>query len=152
MGSEIDTLAEAQERAALVPRRCDVRPGRDPQDAGPVVEALEAVNIEDKSEAEWAYERLTIYIQEFEAQLDNQHEVAMGFAGSEAGLLQIEGMGFFDPDILTFFGTDEDGVPTQLIQHVSQLSVILKAMPKAAPAEEAPKRIGFRLAQRLDHD
>jgi hypothetical protein len=152
METEINTIAEAHERDPVAPRRCDVRPGSDPQDVGPVIEALEAVNIEDKSAAEWAYERLTIYIQEFEAQLDNQHEVAMGFAGSEAGVLQIEGMGFFDPDILTFFGTDEDGVPTQLIQHVSQLSVILRAMPKAAPAEDAPKRIGFRLAQRLERD
>lgn len=151
-GTGIDTVAEAHERDALAPRRCDVRPGQDPEDVGAVVEALDAVNLEDKSAAEWAYERLTIYIQEFEAQLDNQHEVAMGFAGSEAGVLQIEGMGFFDPDILTFFGTDEDGVPTQLIQHVSQLSVILRAMPKAAPAEEAPKRIGFRLARRLERE
>jgi hypothetical protein len=147
METKISTVAEAHERDPVVPRRCDMRADAGPDRVAQVVAELDAVDIETKSEAEWAYERLTIYIQEFEAQLDNEHEVAMGFAGSEAGVLQIEGMGFFDPDILTFFGTDEEGVPTQLIQHVSQLSVILRAMPKAVPAE-APKRIGFRLAQR----
>ncbi|MDP5333443.1 MAG: DUF6173 family protein [Paracoccaceae bacterium] len=149
METKISTVAEAHERDPVMPRRCDLRADADDAAVGKVVEDLEAVDIADKSEAEWAYERLVIYIQEFEEQLDNQHEVAMGFAGSEAGILQIEGMGFFDPDILTFYGTDEDGVPTQLIQHVSQLSVILRAMPKAAE-EEPPKRIGFRLARRLD--
>jgi hypothetical protein len=149
METRISTVAEAHERDPVLPRRCDVHAGDDAAAVQQVAADLDAVNIEDKSPAEWAYERLAIYIQEFEAGLDNEHEVAMGFAGSEAGILQIEGMGFFDPDILTFHGTDEDGVPTQLIQHVSQLSVILRAMPKAAP-QEAPKRIGFLLRRRLE--
>ena len=97
-----------------------------------------------KSPAEWAYDRLVLYIREFEKQLDSNQEVAMGFAGSEAGVIQIEGIGFFDPDILTFFGTDEDGMKMHLIQHVSQLSVLLQARPKADP-DDAPRRIGFQL-------
>ena len=69
----------------------------------------------------------------------------MGFASDESGVLRIEGLGFFDPDIITFYGRDEIGAKTQLIQHVSQLSVMLRAVPKAEP-EEPPRRIGFRLA------
>jgi hypothetical protein len=149
METKISTVAEAHERDPVLPRRCDVRADSDEAAVKQVAADLDAVNIEDKSPAEWAYERLVIYIQEFEAELDEAHEVAMGFAGSQAGVLQIEGMGFFDPDILTFHGTDEDGVPTQLIQHVSQLSVILRAMPKAAEAD-GPRRIGFLLARRLE--
>lgn len=98
-----------------------------------------------KSAAEWAYDRLILYIRNFESQLDASHEIAMGFAGDEAGVLRIEGIGFFDPDILTFYGRDEAGVKTQLIQHVTQLSVTLRAVPKDASAEEAPRRIGFHL-------
>ncbi|WP_246534546.1 DUF6173 family protein [Aliiroseovarius lamellibrachiae] len=107
--------------------------------------------VEEKSPAEWAYERLILYIKNFEEQLDNEHEVAMGFVGGNAGVLRIEGMGFFDPDIVTFYGADEVGGKTQLIQHVSQLSVMLRALPKAVPAED-PKRIGFRLAAELADD
>lgn len=97
-----------------------------------------------KSPAEWAYDRLVLYIRDFEKHLDANEEVAMGFAGSEAGVIQIEGIGFFDPDILTFFGTDDDGMKMQLIQHVSQLNVLLQARPKSDPSE-APRRIGFQL-------
>jgi hypothetical protein len=46
----------------------------------------------------------------------------MGFVGGDAGVLRIEGMGYFDPDIVTFYGSDAAGSKTQLIQHVSQLS------------------------------
>lgn len=73
----------------------------------------------------------------------------MGFAGGDAGILKIEGMGFFDPDILTFYGTDPMGAKTQLVQHVSQLSVILRAAPKS-PDRPAPTRIGFRLRKDLE--
>jgi hypothetical protein len=98
----------------------------------------------EKSPAEWAYDRLVLYIRNFESQLDSAHEIAMGFAGGEAGVLQIEGLGYYDPDIVTFYGRDEDGLKTQLVQHVSQLSVILRAVPKTAP-EDPPRRIGFHL-------
>ena len=71
--------------------------------------------------------------------------------GGNAGVLRIEGIGYFDPDIVTFYGTDEFGAKTQLIQHVSQLGVMLRALPKAT-AESEPKRIGFQLAADLDQE
>jgi hypothetical protein len=104
-----------------------------------------------KSPAQWAYERVVLYLQKFEEQLDNDHEVAMGFTGSDAGVLRIEGIGYFDPDILTFYGSDPAGGKTQLVQHVGQLNVILRALPKAVDQVE-PNRIGFRLVQDLEAD
>lgn len=98
------------------------------------------------SPAAWAYERLVGYIRNFEAQLNHAEEVAVGLTGGEAGILRIEGLGYFDPDILTFYGRDEDGARTQLVQHVSQLSVILRAVPKQRP-EEPARRIGFRMLE-----
>lgn len=97
-----------------------------------------------KSPAEWAHDRLVLYIRDFEKQLDATHEIAMGFAGDEAGVLRIEGIGYFDPDIVTFYGRDDSGAKTQLIQHVSQLSVTLRAVTKQSDAEP-PRRIGFQL-------
>ena len=97
-----------------------------------------------KSPAEAAYDRIILYIRNFETHLDASHEVAMGFAGGDAGVLKIEGLGFFEPDLITFYGRDEAGMKTQLIQHVGQLSVMLRAVPK--PEADAPaRRIGFRL-------
>ncbi|CUK05427.1 DUF6173 family protein [Shimia thalassica] len=147
MGDQIKTSAEAVE-ADAIPRRHEVHADPNVEACKEVPESVSQKPVGQKSPAEWAYERLILYIQNFEQQLDNEHEVAMGFAGGEAGVLRIEGMGFFDPDMITFYGSDSMGVKTQLVQHVSQLSVMLRALPK--PSEEvAPTRIGFRLAADL---
>ncbi len=104
-----------------------------------------------KSPARWAYERLILYIQNFEDKLDNQHEVAMGIVGGDAGVMRIEGLGYFDPDLVTFYGTDPSGARTQLIQHVTQLTVMLRALPKPQTGA-APRRIGFKLARGLSDE
>lgn len=114
----------------------------------PLPPAIANQPIEDKSPAQWAYERVILYIKNFEERLDNAHEVAMGFAGSQGGAMRIDGLGYFAPDMITFYGRDEDGLRTQLVQHVSQLNVMLRAMPKS-PEEEEPRRIGFRLFEEL---
>ena len=141
MDDKIATAAEAIEADAL-PRLREVH--TDPTKTAPDTGAIKNAG-KPKSPARWAYERLILYIQNFEKTLDNEHEVAMGFAGSDSGVIRIEGMGYFDPDIITFYGSDPEGTKTQLIQHVTQLSVMLRALPKLTPAV-APNRIGFRLA------
>ena len=84
-----------------------------------------------------------------ESTLDDEQEIAMGFTDTGTGVLRIEGLGYFDPDIVTFYGTDQTGARVQLVQHVSQLNVMLRALPKPAETTEAA-RIGFRLAQDLE--
>lgn len=147
MHKQIDTTAEYAENAALA--RCHEVHADPDTPCTDVPEGLTDENVvAGKSPAQWAYERLILYIQNFEKTLDNEQEVAMGFAGGGPGTLRIEGMGYFDPDIVTFFGSDPSGAKTQLIQHVSQLGVMLRALPKP-PETVAPVRIGFRLAQDL---
>ncbi len=73
----------------------------------------------------------------------------MGFTGGDAGVMRIEGMGYFDPDVITFYGSDGSGARTQLVQHVSQLNVMLRALPKTVEDKPA-NRIGFRLAAKLE--
>ncbi len=146
MSEDIRTSAEAAEDAAI-PRCHEVH--ADPaacQDGSNVTEGVALQPVAQKSAAQWAYERLILYIQNFEKTLDNEHEIAMGFTGGDAGVIRIEGMGYFDPDMVTFYGSDGAGAKTQLIQHVSQLSVMLRALPKEVDQAE-PNRIGFRLAQ-----
>jgi len=102
----------------------------------------------EKSPAEWAYERIILYIQNFEKQLDGEHEVVMGFTGGDAGTMRIEGMGFFAPDIITFYGTDDNGNKTQMVQHVSQLNVMLRAMAKPKEQPEAQRIAKPRLKKK----
>lgn len=148
MDDKIDTTAEAAEGAAI-PRVHEVHAQTPPGGTLQHLPDKMQTPVTRKSPAQWAYERLILYIQNFERQLDPDHEVAIGFAGADSGVLRIEGMGFFDPDIVTFYGSGGDGVKAQLIQHVSQLNVMLRALPKPNGRPEA-SRIGFRLAADLE--
>lgn len=150
MDNQIKTTAEAVEGAHLTELyTVQVGPDGQAHAENQVVSGAGHRDPSQKSPAEWAYERLVMYIQKFEETLDSDHEVGMGYAGSDAGLLRIQGMGFFGPDVITFYGADPDGSKTQLIQHVSQLNVLLVAAPKE-DAQAEPRRIGFSLAQQLN--
>lgn len=142
--NDIKTTAEALESAAL---RGAAMANGNAMEHQPVPSGFDMQPNQQKSEAQWAYERLILYIQNFESQLDSEHEVGMGLAGADVGTLLIQGIGFFAPDIVTFYGEDEAGGRTQLVQHVSQLNVMLVASPKR---DDQPNRIGFRLVQQLD--
>jgi hypothetical protein len=109
-----------------------------PRPAGPTPPA---------SPAESVFRRLVLYIREFEAQLDQDQEIG-GRMVSFGSTVQfhIVDMGFWGPDILTFDGVDDRGSRMKLIQNISQLNVLLVAMPKRTP-EAAPQRIGFQLGK-----
>ncbi|WP_171124366.1 MULTISPECIES: DUF6173 family protein [unclassified Ruegeria] len=145
---KIETSAEAAESAAL-PRCYEVHSNPDAKSGAKDLPDPLKTPVETKSPAQWAYERLILYIQNFEQTLDSDHEIAMGFTGGDAGVMRIEGMGYFDPDVLTFYGSDATGARTQLVQHVSQLNVMLRALPKSVEDKPA-NRIGFRLAANLE--
>ncbi len=149
-GDQIRTTAEAAEDAAM-PRAHAVHadPARRSAEDDPLPPGVAGTPVARKSPAQWAYQRLVLYIRKFEEGLDAEHEVAMGLVGGAQGVLRIQGMGYFDPDIVTFYGTDPQGARTQLIQHVSQLNVLLRALPRPAERPE-PQRIGFRLAADLE--
>jgi len=102
---------------------------------------------DDKSLAEWTYERLVGYINDFEATLDDEHEVGARLVSfGDSVTFHIEDIGFWGPDIITFVGKADDGSNIQLIQNISQLSVLLIAMKKE---DDEPRRIGFDLQQTL---
>ena len=146
---QIDTSAELLENDILPKcREIHTNPDVQPANGQTMPKALNKP-VAQKSPAQWAYERIIMYIQNFEKQLDNDHEVGLGLAGGMTGVIKIEGLGYYDPDIVTYYGTNESGARTQLIQHVSQMNVTLVASPKPIDQPE-PNRIGFQLATALD--
>lgn len=146
---QIDTSAELMENDIL-PKSSEIHtdPNVPCMSDGVLPKAL-GESTAKKSPAQWAYERIILYIQNFEKQLDNEHEVGLGLAGGTTGVIRIEGLGYYDPDIVTYYGVNDAGAKTQLIQHVSQLNVTLVASAKHIDQPE-PNRIGFRLATALD--
>lgn len=60
--------------------------------------------------AKWNYEKLAEIIKDFEAELDNEHEVGARLVSfGQSALLHIEDVGYYGPDIITFYGRNEVG-------------------------------------------
>jgi len=87
-------------------------------------------------------ESLGKYIREFEASLNENEEVGARLVTfGQSITFHINQVGFSKPNLVTFYGVTDNGDKVQLVQHVSQLSVLLIAMKRT---EEKPKTpIGF---------
>ena len=100
--------------------------------------------------AKWVWQRMGKYITSFEESLDEEHEVGARLVSfGETVTFHIENMGFHGPDIISFLGITSQGQKVQLIQHYSQMSVLLIAMQKMT---EKPTRLGFLWRDDSDED
>lgn len=99
--------------------------------------------------AEWAFVRLSKLIEEFEKGIDKDDEVGARLVGLPGdGTMQIEDVGFWGPDLILFSGKNADGKPVRLVQHYTQINVLLNALPK--PEERPARRIGFQLSELVE--
>jgi len=100
--------------------------------------------------ARWMHKRLAEYIRDFESDLDEDHEIGARLVSfGQTVVFHIEDMGYYGPDIICFYGINEQSEAVQLIQHISQLSVLLVAVKKL---EEKPRRIGFDLSKKAEEE
>ena len=82
-------------------------------------------------------------IYSFEKRLDDEHEVGAQLVSFGASIIfHLRNVGYCSPDIIKLSGKNANGQELHLIQHVSQLSVLLVAMNKLG---KEPVRIGFKL-------
>ncbi len=98
--------------------------------------------------AAWMHQRLVNQIVAFEKNLGPDHEIGGRFVegpGSEP--LHISNVASWGPDMILFIGQFPDGRRFELIQHYSQVSVLLVAVPKLT--DDAPRRIGFELMRNM---
>ncbi len=111
-----------------------------PIPSNPVVSRLDA------ELASVFYQRLKNYVIDFEKELSVEEEVGLRLVSfGETVSLHVEDIGFSNPSLICFYGTNEHGRKMQLIQHVSQISFLLTVVPRIDPARE---RIGFILQSR----
>jgi hypothetical protein len=98
--------------------------------------------------AEWMYERLVKQIVDFESRLSPDEEIGGRFvAAPKEGAFHIENISYWGPDMLMFVGRDADGRPIQLMQHYTQMSILLCSVPRE---KDEPRRIGFILLDQLE--
>ena len=89
------------------------------------------------------YNRLVKLINDFDNTLDPQHEVGVRLVSfGKALTFHLDSMGCWNPSLIFFHGMTEQGEPVELIQHVTQISILLMKVPRKNP--DAPKKpIGF---------
>lgn len=91
--------------------------------------------------AGYMLERVRGLIEAFERKIGEDAEVGMNVAGaSSASPIRLRSITYSNPDMLIFDGIDENGASVCLLQHHSQMALLLVAIPKL---EEKPFRVGF---------
>ena len=94
--------------------------------------------VSDPHLASWKHKKLVEQIRKFEADLDQNHEIAIRLASFGTSILMaVEDVGYQNPGKV-------NGEEAQLIQHTSQLNFLLLAVQKPDP-QKPPRRIGFAL-------
>jgi hypothetical protein len=103
----------------------------------PLVQNLEA------NQASEFCKRLSKWIDEFDRTLDAEHEVGVRLVSfGQTVVFHLEGIRCWNPSLILFIGRTDEGHPVELIQHVTQISILLMTLPRRNPGE--PKQpIGF---------
>lgn len=89
------------------------------------------------------HEKIIEMINEFDNRLDDKHEVGMRLVSFGQSIqFHVEDLGYYNPSLIRFYGRTDEGQPLELIQHVSQISFLLRSVKRLNP-EEPKKLIGF---------
>jgi len=95
------------------------------------------------------FERLVEHIVRFEENLAPELQVGGRLVSSGDITFSIEDIGFWNPDVIIFYGTLPDGSKIELVQHVSQLSVLLVAVPRKEKVTIPKRKIGFQMDENV---
>ncbi|MEG1490202.1 DUF6173 family protein [Acinetobacter sp.] len=89
------------------------------------------------------YKRLVSWINEFHKSLDDEFEAGVRLVNfGQTVTFHIEDIGYWNPSLISFKGQTEAGEPVELIQHVTQISILLMKMKRIDP-QQPKKPIGF---------
>ena len=82
-------------------------------------------------------------INQFDDDLNSDLEVGLKLVTfGQTITFHVSGIGFYNPSLVVFAGLTDDGNRVELVQHVSQISFVLIALPKLNP-EQPKRKIGF---------
>lgn len=101
----------------------------------------------DFTQADWMFERIIRSLKAFEESLSADQEAAVRLMSAPGEVLRLENIGYWNPDLIKFYGITGEGYRYELIQHVSQVSLLLVAVQKA---QDEPRRIGFNLVEQFE--
>lgn len=109
------------------------------------IQAMQETRMADCGYAHILYERLMKQIQNFEADLNPDEEIAAYLSSfGTTMLIQIEDIGYHNPFFIIFYGyTVNDGQRIQLVQHTTQLNVLFTSVKLCPEKNRQARRIGF---------
>jgi hypothetical protein len=126
-----------------------VAPAQPAQPPAPVPAAGEVAGYDP---ARWMYERIVRSIDAFEQGLSPDEEVGARLVATPGEeVFHVEHVAYWSPDLIMFEGLSRAGRRVQLIQHFSQLNLLLTSLPKEKPSEP-PRRIGFDLVRKYEEE
>jgi hypothetical protein len=104
----------------------------------------------DQNLADEFHRRLIEWINDFHRSLDDNREVGARLVSfGQSVTFHIDNIGYWNPSLISFQGKNENGESVELIQHVSQISILLVALKRENLSQ--PKRpIGFASWEEYD--
>ena len=105
-------------------------------------------NPHEYESAEWVYNRIVERIVKFESALPNNMQAGGRLVSSSGIVFSINDVGYYNPNILVFTGDLQTGEHIELLQHISQLSLLLVAVPRKDDVTQPRRMIGFRPEER----
>ena len=97
----------------------------------------------DQNLADEFYKRLVQWMNEFHKSLDEDLEVGVRLVNfGQTVTFHVDDIGYWNPSLISFRGKNENGESVELIQHVSQISILLVAL-KREDMNKPKRPIGF---------
>ena len=121
-----------------------------PEFTAPINMRASTPHLSQTNPARWTYQKLVDCINNLEKNFDDEHEIGARLVSFGSSVtFHLQDMNYYEPNIINFYGKNEKGEELQLIQHVSQLSVMLITLKKQS---EKPARIGLKLLRALEEE
>lgn len=87
------------------------------------------------------HDAVMFVICDFQAQLSSEEEVGACLTSfGQQITINITSIGFRNPHLMVFYGVDQEGREVQLVQHTSQVNLMLVPVPATS---QPARRIGF---------
>lgn len=97
----------------------------------------------DPNLADEFHKRLVQWMNEFHKSLDEDLEVGVRLVNfGQTVTFHVDDIGYWNPSLISFRGKNENGESVELIQHVSQISILLVAL-KREDMNKPKRPIGF---------
>lgn len=89
------------------------------------------------------YRRIVALINNFESDMPDDMQAGGRLVSAGNITFSIQDVGFWDPNMIVFFGELSDGSHVELVQHLSQLNLLLVAVKRTDDTDKPRRIIGF---------